>query len=163
MGQPVTLQVKGIALEHDTNLPLVLLECVDDGRVVPIQIGPAEASSIIIEIEGVLPPRPLTHDLIAELFRRHRMRPRRLEIYDVVGERHFARLIYTRWLRYHSLEVRPSDGIAIALRLDIPIVGDASMLEKSRSAAIASYDDLSQDSSEILYLVSQMEAGAHRR
>ncbi len=163
MDQAVLLRVKGIALEHDTNLPLVLLDCVEDGKVVPIPIGPAEASSIIIEMEGVLPPRPLTHDLIVELFRRHGIRPKRLEIYGLVGESYLSRLIYRRWARTRSLEVRPSDGIAIALRLDIPIVAELATLRKSSSAAISSYDDLSQDSSEILYLVSQMEAEAHRR
>ncbi|HUX19673.1 MAG TPA: bifunctional nuclease family protein [Spirochaetia bacterium] len=158
----MTLSVKGIALEHDTHLPLLLLQCTDEGAIIPIPVGPAEASSIIIEIEGVLPPRPLTHDLIVELFRRHRMRPRRLEIYDLMQGKHLARLVYTHGLRTRTLEVRPSDGVAIALRLEMPIVADESIVKRSASASLYSYDDLSEDSSEILYLVSQMEAQAHR-
>jgi hypothetical protein len=90
------------------------------------------------------------------------MRPQRLEIYDLMQGIHLARLVYTRGVRTHTLEVRPSDGVAIALRLGMPIMVDESIVKRSTSASLYSYDDLSQDSSEILYLVSQMEAQAHR-
>lgn len=156
--QLVRVAVKGIALEQETRLPILLLRCFDDSRVVPVPIGPAEASSIIIEIEGITPPRPLTHDLIAELFRRHRLRPRRLEIYGMIQEKHLARVVYTKGLKSHSLEVRPSDGVALALRLDIPVFADRAIVEQP-ATTLSAIDLFDQDSAEVLYLVSPN--GAH--
>lgn len=124
---------------------------MNDERLVSIPIGPAEASSIIIEMEGALPPRPLTHDLIVELFRRHHMTPLRLEIYGQSMGKHLARLIYAKGISRHSLEVRPSDGVALALRLCVPIFADSSLVEKD-AAEVAAFDDYSPGSSEILYL-----------
>lgn len=149
--QPVPVAVKGVALERESHLPILLLQAMDDTRLVPIPIGPAEASSIIIEMEGALPPRPLTHDLIVELFRRHHLTPLRLEIYGQSMGKHLARLVYGKGIARHSLEVRPSDGVALALRMCVPILADASLVRAER-AEVAAFDDYTPDSSEILYL-----------
>lgn len=149
----VPLVVKGIALERESRLPILLLQCMNDTRLIPVPVGPAEASSIIMEMEGALPPRPLSHDLIAELFRRHHLTALRLEIYGQSLGKYLARLVYTKAFVHHSLEVRPSDGVALALRLAVPILADASLLGADR-AEVASYDDYTPEASEILYLSS---------
>ncbi len=151
MAQQVPMTVRGIALERESHLPILLLQTMSDSAVLPIPIGPAEASSIIVEIEGVLPPRPLTHDLITEVFNRHHFHALYLELYGQSLGKHLARLVYAKGLRRRSLELRPSDGVALALRLCVPIFADSSIVEKS-AAAISSYDDFTPDSSEILYL-----------
>lgn len=151
MERPVLVTVKGIGLEQETRLPILLLRSTIDSHLLPIPIGPAEASSIIIEIEGVTPPRPLAHDLITELFRRHRLAARRLEIYGYMQEKHLARIVYGRWPRIRSLEVRPSDGVALALRLGMPIYVAASILE-GRAADLAASQNYEVSPSDILFL-----------
>ena len=64
----IKFTIKGIALDEETQMPIVILQSSETSRTIPLWIGPFEASAIIIEIEGVRPPRPLTHDLLSEFF-----------------------------------------------------------------------------------------------
>jgi uncharacterized protein len=125
------LTVKGIALDSDTRMPIVLLTDTRSGLILPLRVGPAEASAIIIEIEGVHPPRPLTHDLITDLFLRHGFVMRHIILYgyDRHDDKFQARLSYTTGKKTHMMEVRPSDGIAIALRLEAPILASTTVME----------------------------------
>lgn len=114
--------LKGIALEQETKMPIVLLENRENDRVLPILIGPFEASAIIIEAEGVLPPRPLTHDLMVKFLRKHHFRLNRIEIYKGYEDKHLARIIYRSAFKVYAMDLRPSDGIALALRFHAPIL-----------------------------------------
>ncbi len=146
--------VKGIALDEESQLPVVILEDVHRSEVFPLFIGPFEASAIIIEIEGVHPPRPLTHDLFSEIFRRHHFQLVSVEIYGRLEDKYLARINYKTRLSSHTMEVRPSDGIALALRLGGRILVKESLLEKCDRAG---YDDNTAPFSEsqVLYLESQ--------
>ncbi len=148
--------VKGLALDDQSQMPVVILYNPERNQLFPLFIGPFEASAIIIEIEGVKPPRPLTHDLFSELFHRHRFQLLSVEIYGRLHEEYLARMRYRSRVTTHTMEVRPSDGIALALRLNAPILvderivnapGDApGWFDRTNSAeAVAG-------SSEILYL-----------
>ena len=113
--------IKGIALEEESQLPIVILHNKEKNLLLPIHVGPFEASAIIVEMEGVRPPRPLTHDLLAQLFQKHRLRLLYVEIYGRLEDRHLARINYRSVFSRHSMEVRPSDGLALAIRLRAPI------------------------------------------
>ncbi|MCF6334243.1 MAG: bifunctional nuclease family protein [Spirochaetales bacterium] len=117
----IQFTIKGIALDEESQMPIVILQSSETSRIIPLWIGPFEASAIIIEIEGVRPPRPLTHDLLSEFFSKHHYKLQYVYIYDFIDESHIAKIIYKKGLRRFSLEIRPSDGIALALRLDAPI------------------------------------------
>ena len=148
-----TFEVKGIALEQKSRLPLVLLHNEEKNILVPIHVGPFEASSIIVEMEGVQPPRPLTHDLIAELFTRHHFRLVSCEIYRCLEDKQLARIRYRSRFSYCEMEVRPSDGIALAIRLNAPImVADEVINQLSDNKQLFFDPDLTR--SEILYLES---------
>ena len=148
----VDFSVKGLALDDQSQMPLVILQNTEKSRMLPMVIGPFEASAIIMEIEGVHPPRPLTHDLFSELFQRHRFHMVSVEIYDHTGEEYFARIRYRTNKSAHTMEVRPSDGIALALRLKAPI------LVSEQIAATASPDLLhsENDGQEVLFLESSV-------
>jgi len=114
-------EVQGIALDRESQLPIVLLKTSHPRRIIPVPVGPSEASAIIVEIEGVHPPRPLTHDLMAELFHRHGFSLLHCEIRDRIEDSYTAFIHYRRRFRNYSMEVRPSDAIALALRMEAPI------------------------------------------
>ncbi|MEW5814296.1 MAG: bifunctional nuclease family protein [Spirochaetota bacterium] len=125
----VEFSVKGIALDKDSQMPLVILQAKNKKILFPIWIGPFEASSIIIEMEGVHPPRPLAHDLLANFILRHGFRVQSLEIYGMVDNKYLAKIHYKKGLRSYSMEVRPSDGIAISLRLGAPILSYNNLIK----------------------------------
>lgn len=148
----VEFVVRGIALEKESQMPMALLQEKSGEKIIPLWLGPSEASSIIIEMEGVQPPRLLTHDLLAFLFSRHNYKLKRMEIYGEVEEKYLARLHYSKWFRNYTVDVRPSDGIALALRLGAPIMGDPQILKGAEQSEGSSDEAL--DDSEILYLES---------
>jgi len=113
--------IKGITLDNENQLPIVILQNPETNRLIPLLIGPFEASAIIIELEEVKPPRPLTHDLLSEFFIKHNYKLRYIYIYDFIDDNYIAKIIYKKGLKNFSLEIRPSDGIALALRLNSPI------------------------------------------
>ncbi len=145
--------VRGIALEEKSRLPLVLLHNRENNILLPLKIGPFEASAIIMEMEGVQPPRPLTHDLLAQVFSKHHLKLSTVEIYACLDDKQLARIRYRSRFASHVMEVRPSDGIALAVRLDAPILMADDVVN-----ALSNRHELFYDSdiagSEILYLES---------
>jgi hypothetical protein len=132
----VALKIRGFLLDRD-NMPVVMLAEEDGQRLLPVWIGPSEASAIIVELEKIRPPEPLAHDLLAVLFQRHGLRMERLEIYPRPEECSYgARIVYRQGLRRCSLETRPSDGLALAVRLGAPILGAEELLSTSQIAAL---------------------------
>ena len=128
----VALRIRGFVLDRD-NMPIVMLAEESGQRVLPIWIGPSEASAIIVELEKIRPPEPLTHDLLAVMFLQHGLRMERLEIYRQPGrDACAARIVYRRRFRRCTLETRPSDGLALAVRLGAPILGEEELLASSQ-------------------------------
>lgn len=124
------MSIKGIALDKKSELPLLLLQAHNNGHVLPLWIGPFEASAIITEVEGVHPPRPLTHDLFTQFFSKHNFTLTSLELYEKLEDRYFARINYRKGVRTYTMEVRPSDGIALALRLHAPIYARSTLVSE---------------------------------
>ena len=111
--------------------PVVVLRA-DDGRLLPIYIGIAEAIAIHSALRGQVPPRPMTHDLISEIIRKAGLRVERVIIDDLVDNTFYARIIIKK-NDEGALEIdaRPSDSIALALRLSCPIFVDNSVLDEA--------------------------------
>ncbi len=124
----VALKIRGFLLDRD-NMPIVMLAEVGGQRLLPLWIGPSEASAIIVELERIRPPEPLAHDLLAVLFQRHSLRMEGLEIYPRPEDCSYAaRIVYRQGLRRCVLETRPSDGLALAVRLGAPILVEEELL-----------------------------------
>lgn len=115
------LYIRGMVLDPETEMPVILLQEPEDKAVLPLWIGPFEASAIIIQMEGVQPPRPLTHDLMAQIMDTHGLKIRKLVIHSILDSKYQAYISYRKGLRRHKIDLRPSDGLALALRHDAPI------------------------------------------
>ena len=125
----IEMKVMGIALDTRTGSPIVVLHDKENRRALPIWIGSAEASSIIRKIENLSVSRPMTHDLIISMVEKTGYEISKVEINDVEKETYFA-TIFLKNDKDEVLEIdsRPSDAIAIAIRVDAPIFVNAKVL-----------------------------------
>jgi len=125
----VEVVVKSLGLDRSSSTPVVILEEKEGERVLPIWIGPSEASAIAMELAGMKFSRPLTHDLFATVVGGLGGTLQRVQITRVVENTYYAELIIQRDDEIFSVDARPSDSIAIALRMDAPIYTGDSLLE----------------------------------
>jgi uncharacterized protein len=123
----VEMRIRGISMEDDE--PIVILEDRVTDRRLMIPVGPFEASAIILELEGISFPRPLTHDLLADFFEEGGFHLDEVEFFGDAGSGVRARLLYRKGLRKLEKEVRPSDALALVLRLDAPLRAKTALLE----------------------------------
>jgi len=152
----VQLHIKGFFLDPD-HMPVAVLSDVSGERILSIWIGPSEASSIIVELEEIKSPRPLAHDLLARYFQRHGFIMDGLEIFGHAGEFGYnARLKYHRRLRHFDMDVRPSDGLALAVRLKAPILAEERLL--SAADACTFLTSLRDPVSGLIFLPPEAEA-----
>ena len=122
------VRVQSVRYDRRTQTPVVLLQETDGDRVLPIWIGPSEANAIAMKLEGVALQRPLTHDLFVSIMAGLGGALRRVTITRVEDSTYFAELIIDRDGDVVSIDARPSDSIALALRADARIFADDSLL-----------------------------------
>jgi uncharacterized protein len=125
----IEVRVQSLGLDRSSNTPVVILQEQDGGRVLPIWIGPGEASAIAMELAGMKFSRPLTHDLFASVILGMGGSLKRVMITKVVENTYFAELIIERNAEVISVDARPSDSIAIALRMSATIYTTDDLLE----------------------------------
>ena len=125
----VEVVVKSLGLDRASSTPVVILEEKEGDRVLPIWIGPGEASAIAMELAGMKFSRPLTHDLFVSVVGGLGGRLRRVQITRVVDNTYYAELIIQRGEELISIDARPSDSIAIAVRMDATILTSEELLE----------------------------------
>lgn len=125
----VEVRVQSLALDRSTNTPVVILQEVDGDRVLPIWIGPAEASAIAMRLGEIDSPRPLTHDLICSVLSELGGAVTKVIITKVQKSTYYAELVVSRNGEVISVDARPSDSIAVALRSNARIMADDSLLE----------------------------------
>jgi bifunctional DNase/RNase len=130
----VEVLVAHLGLDRTTNSPVVILREKEGAGVLPIWIGPAEASAIAMEMQGVKAPRPMTHDLLKQVLIGMGATLKRVNISAVKERTYFAELLVQREERVYQFDARPSDSIALALRLQAPIYADASLLDQTVTA-----------------------------
>jgi bifunctional DNase/RNase len=125
----IEVKVAHLGLDRTTNTPVVILQEKEGERVLPIWIGPAEASAIAMELAGVKFARPLTHDLLKQLIVGLGAKLNRVLITQVKENTYYAELDVRREDHVIQIDARPSDSIAIALRLNAPIFTQEDLLE----------------------------------
>ncbi len=138
----IEMKVMGIALDTRTGSPIVVLHDMDNRKALPIWIGSAEASAIIRRIENIEVSRPMTHDLIASIVEKTGGTIDRVEINDVEKETYYA-IIYIKDKEDNEVEIdaRPSDAIAVAIRVDAPIFVTANVLANGSVSCDAAKDE----------------------
>ncbi len=126
----IEVTVQQLGLDRTTNSPVVILREKEGTRVLPIWIGPAEASAIAMELQGIKPARPMTHDLLRTVITGLGASVRRIMISALKDKTYFAQLWLARDDHVFQLDARPSDSIALALRVQAPIFTDDGLLEQ---------------------------------
>lgn len=110
---------------------LVVLKAQDEERYLPIWIGPFEADAIAMELQGMEVPRPMSHDLLKQVIATLGGHLTRVEIHDLRNDTFFARLVLEHDGQEFSLDARPSDSIALAVRTQAPVFVEATVMDKA--------------------------------
>ena len=153
------MKVSGIALDPFTNTPIVILKDAGNEKTLPIWIGFMEASSIAMELEKTPRIRPITHDLIKNLLEKLRFAVTKIEVTDLRDDTFYARIYLKRNGEEYSLDSRPSDAIAIALRTDSPIFVNEEVIEKSKKIEI---DEDKEKLNELLEKIPEGNFGKYK-
>lgn len=131
MREEMTLvHIKSVAMPSEEASPVVVLQDGDGGELV-VSIGAFEAGAIVMELEGLSTPRPLTHSLLVQLLREQGVSVRRVELYGLYGadqDGFMARILYGRGLRSWIRDVRPSDALALAAVTKAPVYAHPSLI-----------------------------------
>ncbi|HEX4276242.1 MAG TPA: bifunctional nuclease family protein [Bryobacteraceae bacterium] len=130
----VEMKIRGLMMDPVTNMPIVILKDVCSTHVLPIWVGIYEANAIALEIEKVSTPRPMTHDLIKTLLVGLDAGIQKVVVNELKDDTFFAVIWVHRDGELISVDSRPSDALALALRLDCPIFVDDSVLKSSKLA-----------------------------
>ena len=117
----VRVKVKLVGIDQVAMCPVVVVTDMDEKSFLPIMIGPAEASAIAMELEGVKPPRPLTHDLMRDFLQELDAVVDRVVISDLKDETYYGSIMLKTATGRVEIDARPSDAIALALRTESPI------------------------------------------
>ncbi len=140
----VEMKIRGLMMDPVTNMPIVILKDVNGDSVLPIWVGIYEANAIALEIEKVSTPRPMTHDLIKNLLTGLDTRVHKVVVNELREDTFYAVIWLERDGHIISVDSRPSDALAIALRLDCPIFVEDEVLKTSKQASAVS-DRVSSD------------------
>ncbi len=129
------MKIRGLMMDPVTNMPIVVLKDLNGDAVLPIWVGIYEANAIALEIEKVTTPRPMTHDLIKILLMGLEASIKKVVVSELKDETFYALIWLERDGRLMSIDSRPSDALALALRHDCPIYVDERVLQTSKSSA----------------------------
>ncbi len=134
----VEMKIRGLMMDPVTNMPVVILKGIEGESVLPIWVGIYEANAIALEMEKVATPRPMTHDLLKNLLIGLDAQVRKVVVNDLRDDTFFAVIWLEKEGQTISIDSRPSDALALALRADCPIFVEDEVLKTSRlSSAIS--------------------------
>jgi bifunctional DNase/RNase len=134
----VEMKIRGLMMDPVTQMPIVVLKDVQGHAVLPIWVGAYEANAIALEIEKVQTPRPMTHDLLKNVFLGLDVVVQKIVVSDLRDDTFYALIWIERGGESMSIDSRPSDALALALRMDCPIFVEEQVLKNSKvSAALA--------------------------
>lgn len=142
---PLEMEVQGLALDPSGNTPILILKSQDEKHTLPIWIGLLEAASIAMVLQEVEFARPMTHDLFKSFLDQTGTAIKRIEVCDLKDNTYFARIYFEGKDGEFSMDSRPSDAIAMALRAKAPIFVHEVVLEKSSKEAPGEAADKSEE------------------
>lgn len=134
----VEVKIGALIMDPNTNTPIVVLKGIDSDTILPIWVGAYEANAIALEIEKIVPQRPMTHDLLRNFIVQAGFRVSRVTITDLRDNTFYAtiELLDEKGLKT-MLDARPSDAIALALRMDSAVFVEQKVLDISASTTAA--------------------------
>lgn len=128
------VKIRGLMMDPLTNMPVVVLKAVQGPGTLPIWVGIYEANAIALEIEKVQTPRPMTHDLLKNVLLGLDVRVNKVVVSDLKDDTFYALIWMERGGEIISMDSRPSDALALALRLDCPIYVEERVFKSSQNA-----------------------------
>jgi bifunctional DNase/RNase len=129
----VEMKIRGLMMDPITNMPIVILKEACGGGILPIWVGVYEANAIALEIEKVVTPRPMTHDLLKNVLVGLDACVRKVVVTNIKEDTFYAVIWLERNGTLVSIDSRPSDALALALRIDCPIYVEDEVLKTSKS------------------------------
>lgn len=134
----VEMKIRGLMMDPVTQTPIVILKDVSGGTILPIWVGMYEANAIALEIEKVSTPRPMTHDLIKTLLTGLQADVRKVVVSELRDDTFYAMIWLEKNGELISVDSRPSDALAIALRTDCPIYVEEQVIRTSKATSSVS-------------------------
>jgi len=153
------MKVTGIAIDPFTNSPIVILKSEDGTNVLPIWVGFMEASSIAMELEKTPRARPITHDLIKNIFDQIKFKLTKIEVTDLKDNTFYANIYLQNNDKEHVFDARPSDAIAIAIRTGAPIFVHEKVIESAQKIEFEENDEKLKD---LLSQLSEEDFGNYK-
>lgn len=130
----IEVKIGALIMDPNTNTPIVVLKGIDSDTILPIWVGAYEANAIALEIEKIVSPRPMTHDLLRNFIVELGLRLKQIVITELRDNTFYALIEMTdRQGNPITLDARPSDAIALAIRLDCAIFVEQKVLDISAS------------------------------
>jgi uncharacterized protein len=135
--EELQVEIKGLMLDPSSNVPIVILRDIQSQMFLPIWIGVFEANAIALRLEGVDPPRPMTHDLLRSFLEQLGGKVEKIVISDLRESTFFAVIHVRNQNAALTIDARPSDAIALALRTEAPIFVLRTVLDKAQAVDLA--------------------------
>jgi bifunctional DNase/RNase len=133
--QEIEMQIRGLMMDPVTNMPIVVLKDIRSEMVLPIWVGIFEANAIALELDKTATPRPMTHDLLRNIARGLNAVVKKVVVSELKDDTFYAVIWMEQAGETVTLDARPSDAIALALRWDCPIYVHRDVLTNSKIAA----------------------------
>ena len=141
----IEVKIGALIMDPNTNTPIVVLKGIDNETVLPIWVGAFEANAIALEIEKVVPQRPMTHDLLRNIIIECQLSAMSVIVTDLQENTFYARIeLVDRQGDPVMLDARPSDAIALALRLDCPIFVEQKVIDLSAASTQTGPADMNE-------------------
>jgi len=137
--------VSGLTIDPFTNSPIMILKDVESDKAVPIWIGLLEATAIASELENIKFSRPMTHDLLRNIMEIMKIQVTKVEVCDLRDNTYFALIYFNREDGEVSIDARPSDAIALALRTKAPIFVADAVIQKARRVDLSAKEAITTD------------------
>jgi len=158
----VEMKIRGLMMDPVTNMPIVILKDVNGTSVLPIWVGIYEANAIALEIEKVTTPRPMTHDLLKNLLLGLEARVHKVVVNDLRDDTFYALIWLEADGQVMSIDSRPSDALALALRVDCPIFVEDEVLKNSKVSGAASDKATSEELRKWLENLNDEDIGRYK-
>lgn len=158
----IEMKIRGLMMDPATNMPIVILKDLKGNAVLPIWVGVYEANAIALEIEKVSTPRPMTHDLIKNLLLGLNTAVHKVVVNDLRDDTFYALIWLEQDGQSISIDSRPSDALALALRLDCPIYVEESVLKSSKVSSSATEKVSSEEMRKWLENLNDEEMGHYK-
>ena len=160
------MKVFGLTIDPLTNSPIMILKDLDGDKTVPIWIGLLEATAIASELENIKFSRPMTHDLMKNLMDQLGVKLAKVEICDLRDNTFFAIMYLILQGKEISMDARPSDAIALALRTKAPIYVEEQVIQKSKTVDLGNKEEIQSEEgkkwTEILEALSSEDFGKYK-